>query len=283
MRQAAPLQVLSSQALNPANNKTVEGFRDYNETNSRFDTVRKTYTTMHENQTLEYARAQGDKWGKFDHAKVTMMEAIKLLDQLVDDSDPDIDLPNSFHAFQTAERIRQVHPEHDWFHLTGLIHDVGKVMALWGQPQWSTVGDTFALGCAFAPECVHADTFSLNPDSQDPIYSTKQGIYNPNCGLDNVTISWGHDEYMYRVLKHNNTTLPDEALYMIRYHSFYPWHTGGAYDHLCNDRDRAMLPWVREFNKFDLYSKSDDVPKVEELIPYYQSLIDKYIPGVLEF
>jgi len=34
--------------------------------------------------------------------------------------------------------------------------------------------------------------------------------------LDNVTMSWGHDEYLYRVLRHNSTTLPDEALYMIR-------------------------------------------------------------------
>ncbi len=39
------------------------------------------------------------------------MEAITLLDNLVDESDPDIDLPNSVHAFQTAERIREVHPD----------------------------------------------------------------------------------------------------------------------------------------------------------------------------
>lgn len=40
-----------------------------------------------------------------------MMEAILSLDQLVDESDPDVDFPNSFHAFQTAEGIRQVHPD----------------------------------------------------------------------------------------------------------------------------------------------------------------------------
>lgn len=39
------------------------------------------------------------------------MEAILSLDQLVDESDPDVDFPNSFHAFQTAEGIRQVHPD----------------------------------------------------------------------------------------------------------------------------------------------------------------------------
>ena len=34
-------------------------------------------------------------------------------------------------------------------------------------------------------------------------------------------------------------------------------------------------------SKFDLYSKADDLPKVEDLKDYYQKLIDKYIPGEL--
>jgi len=55
------------------------------------------------------------------------METLVRLNELVDESDPDCDVPNIIHAFQTAERIRQVHPDQDWFHLTGLIHDLGKV------------------------------------------------------------------------------------------------------------------------------------------------------------
>lgn len=47
-------------------------------------------------------------------------------------------------------------------------------------------------------------------------YSTKLGMYEENCGLEKVTMSWGHDEYMYRMLKHNKSTLPEEALYIIR-------------------------------------------------------------------
>ena len=43
----------------------------------------------------------------------------------VDESDPDLDLPNIVHAFQTAERIRQEHPDKEWFQLVGLIHDLG--------------------------------------------------------------------------------------------------------------------------------------------------------------
>ena len=63
-------------------------------------------------------------------------------------------------------------------------------------------------------------------------------------------MSWGHDEYIFHVVK---DCLPVEALYMLRYHSFYPWHREGAYPHLANDRDREMLTWVKAFNRYDLY------------------------------
>lgn len=61
-------------------------------------------------------------------------------------------------------------------------------------------------------------------------------LAEPGCGLDKVMLSWGHDEYLYHICK-KQSTLPDEALAMIRYHSFYPWHREGAYMHLCNDHD----------------------------------------------
>jgi len=157
-------------------------------------------------------------------------------------------------------------------------------MAFYDEPQWATVGDTFAVGCEFGDSIVYRDSsFHNNPDLHNSSYNTKYGIYEPNCGLENVLLSWGHDEYLYRVLKHNKTTIPEEGLRMIRYHSFYPWHSGGDYMHLCNKRDLDMMPWVLEFNKYDLYTKSSDLPDIEALKPYYQSLIDKYIPGELEW
>jgi len=56
-----------------------------------------------------------------------------------------------------------------------------------------------------------------NPDSKDPKLSSRLGVYTENCGLENVIMSWGHDEYLYRVLKANTCHLPDEALYPIRW------------------------------------------------------------------
>ncbi|KFQ94330.1 Inositol oxygenase, partial [Nipponia nippon] len=170
----------------------------------------------------------------------------------------------------------------DWFHLVGLLHDLGKVLALFGEPQWAVVGDTFPVGCKVQKSVVFRDsTFHDNPDIRDPRYSTEYGMYQPRCGLENVLMSWGHDEYMYRVMKFNNFALPKEAFYMVRFHSFYPWHTHGDYRHLCTEEDLRMLPWVRELNKFDLYTKQEELPDVQQLRGYYQSLIDKYCPGQL--
>ncbi|XP_011917988.1 PREDICTED: inositol oxygenase [Cercocebus atys] len=79
-----------------------------------------------------YTHAQ---FGGFSYKKKKIMEAVDLLDGLVDESDPDVDFPNSFHAFQTAEGIRKAQKKKDWFHLVGLLHDLGKVLALFGEPQ----------------------------------------------------------------------------------------------------------------------------------------------------
>ncbi|XP_071540191.1 inositol oxygenase isoform X2 [Panulirus ornatus] len=246
--------------------------------------VKETYLKMHTHQCVDFVKRKLSDWGKFNKFEATVLEALEKLNNVVDESDPDVDVPNIIHAYQTAERIRKVFPNEDWFHLTGLIHDLGKVMAFYGEPQWSTVGDTFVVGCEFPESLVFRhSTFHNNPDLHNPKFNTKYGIYEPNCGLKNVLMSWGHDEYMYQVLKHNKSTLPEEALYIIRFHSFYPWHCSGDYMHLCDNRDLEILPWVKEFSKFDLYTKKEETPNMKEIQPYYQSLIDKYCPGKLKW
>ncbi|XP_019876172.1 inositol oxygenase [Aethina tumida] len=266
--------------------KPVEKFRDYtvDENDPIKERVRRTYKEMHTHQTVDFVLSKIDEWTKFDHFKATMRQALERLNELVDESDPDVDIPNIVHAFQTAERIRKDHPDDDWFHLTGLIHDAGKVLAFYDQPQWCVVGDTFVVGCEWSDNIVYRDTsFVDNEDGQNPKYNTKYGIYKPNCGLDNLLMSWGHDEYLYRVLVHNNTKLPKQALNMIRFHSFYPWHSGGDYSHLLKDEDEETRQSVLKFNQYDLYTKSAEIPDIEKLWPYYESLIEKYIPGVLEW
>jgi len=217
----------------------------------------------------------------FTKGQMTVWEVLEKLDTLVDESDPDTEFAQIVHAIQTAEELRKLYPDLDWMHLVGLLHDLGKIMALkefGGEPQWAVVGDTYPVGCKFSNKIVCAEFLSDNPDTKDPRYNTEYGVYKPHCGIDNIEIAWGHDEYMYQVCVHNGCTIPKEGLSMIRYHSCYPWHKEGEYTHLMNETDKETLLWVQRFNLGDLYSKRDDQPDIASLKPYYESLINKYFP-----
>lgn len=258
--------------------KTKKEFRDYQNSN-RAKTVREFYKLNHQYQSFEFVSKKEDRFLKFNERKMSIWDAVEFLNTLVDDSDPDIELDQLQHLLQTSEAIRSDgHP--DWFVLTGFLHDVGKVLCLFGEPQWAVVGDTFPVGCSFSKSIVHSEYFSLNPDSSNPNYNTKYGIYKENCGLDNVKMSWGHDEYLYQIVK---DYLPQESLYMIRYHSFYSQHKENAYNHLLNELDINMFEWVKKFNKYDLYSKAPIPPDSKALRPYYEDLVSKYLPNTLNF
>lgn len=256
--------------------KKKEDFRDYDHAT---EGVREFYRLNHAHQTREFVLEKKRQYTPRRARKMAIWDALEYLNTLVDDSDPDTDLSQIEHNLQAAEAIRRDgHP--DWFVLTGLVHDLGKVLCLYGEPQWAVVGDTFPVGCAWSGKIVFSGYFRANPDSSRPEYQTRLGVYEENCGLDRVDLSWGHDEYLYHVLK---DYMPEPALYMIRYHSCYPIHREGAYAYLMNDHDREMFEWVRAFNPYDLYSKSATKPDPVTLRPYYQSLIDKYLPGEIAF
>ncbi len=258
-------------------NKKAEDFRNY-DAEAR-PSVKEFYRLNHSLQTFEFVNAKRHQYLPLRHKRMGIWEAMEYLNTLVDDSDPDTDLSQIEHLLQTAEAIRaDGHPR--WFILAGLIHDLGKILCLMGEPQWAVVGDTFPVGCAYSPKVVYYDFFQLNPDWNDDRYSSKLGVYEPNTGLDRVMMSWGHDEYLYHVVK---DYLPIEALYMIRYHSFYAAHRERDYEYLFDDRDQEMFEWVRRFNGYDLYSKSDHRPDVGELRPFYQELIDEYFPTAIDW
>lgn len=257
--------------------KATDEYRNY-DTPAR-DTVKEFYRLNHKYQTFDFVQEKRNEFLQFNKREMTVWEAFDFLNQLVDDSDPDTDLDQMQHLLQTSEAIRRDgHP--DWMVLVGLMHDMGKVLCLFGEPQWAVVGDTFPVGCAFSDKVIFPEFFSQNPDNTNTTYNSKFGVYEPNCGLRNVKMSWGHDEYVYQMLK---DYLPEEGLYMLRYHSFYAWHREGGYDHLLDDHDRKMLKWVQLFNPYDLYSKNPEPPDWTKLRPYYEDLVSKYLPSTLKF
>src|SRR6187397_2857746 len=150
----------SFQATDPDKKKSE--FRNY-EADAR-PTVREFYRLNHHNQTYDFVQAKKKDFLALNRRKMGIWEAMEYLNTLVDDSDPDTDLSQLEHLLQTAEQIRRDgHPR--WFILTGLIHDLGKILCLYGEPQWAVVGDTFPVGCAWSDKIVFHNFFSDNPDS----------------------------------------------------------------------------------------------------------------------
>lgn len=253
-------------------------YRDYpDDPNS---SIYQHYYNKNTKQTLSLVKEKHLKYkeGFFDksHKIMTMSEGLSQLNSYKDPSDPDTNSDNLIHAYQTAEQIRKDHPDLEWFQVTGLIHDVGKILFTTNEPDWSIVGDTFPLGCKYRSECVYSKFFMNNPEQYDNL-----GIYEEKCGLDNLTMTYGHDEYLYNVLIDNNSILPNIAHRIIRYHSFYPLHQHGAYTEFLNSNDTELISWLTMFRNYDLYTKHDDFILTDEIIQYYERLLQKYFPNPL--
>ncbi len=253
----------------------VHAFRKY----AAQDPIADFYYQHHTQQTLSFVLRKKEQYQKqIAHGRqMGVWQVLELLNTIVDESDPDTTLPQMQHALQTAERIR-----HDgqprWLILTGLIHDLGKLLVTFGEPQWAVVGDTFPVGCAYADAVIYHNYFKDNPDWQNPLIQTKYGIYSPNCGLDKVHFAYGHDEYLYQVVKNY---VPPQAAYIIRYHSFYAQHQHNAYAHLLDDRDNQMMHWVNLFQTYDLYSKDAEPIDIDQVKAFYQELINEFFPDTI--
>jgi inositol oxygenase len=255
--------------------KSEDEFRQYDATAT--PGVAEFYRQNHEHMTLEYVLRKESEYFSLNKGQKSIWEAAEFLNTLVDDSDPDTDLTQIEHLLQTSEAMRR-DGQPRWMIFTGFIHDLGKCLCLYGEPQWGVVGDTFPVGCAWSKDIVFPEYFRKNPDLNIPEYQTTYGIYERGWGLENVHMSFGHDGYIAKVMQ---PYLRDESLYMLRFHSFYPWHKHGAYDYLCNAKDRSMLPWVLKFNQYDLYSKGHTKPDLKALKPYYDDLFAEFVPPTL--
>lgn len=216
---------------------------------------------------------------------LSIWEVMDKLKSFKDISDPDVDVPNDQHALQTAEAIRKAGLPR-WMQFVGLIHDFGKILHLWGNKddgtsmdtQFSLVGDTFIVGYKYPEELIYPEFNSLQENSDKEFE-----IYDKNCGLDNCLVSYGHDEYLYQVLKYSDAKLPEHALKIVRYHSLYVWHDKDAYSELENKDDVLLKGWIKLFNQYDLYSKRNKPINLNEVKSYYSELSSEYLPNGLCF
>lgn len=288
-------------------------FRNYKDSDFQ-DRVEKTYYKMLTNQTREFVLNMKEKYNNYPKITCNIWDTIENLENITDESDPDNDLPQIIHAYQTAISLENKNMEDfpiknlfndkewsmldvnkqneydcnitdfynitdwDWLPLIGFIHDLGKVLLLkeYGSlEQWAVVGDTFPINQKLSESYIfenkkfHIDNTSL-----------QKNTYQNNIGFENILMSWGHDEYLASILEKNNTKFPKEAIYLIRFHSFYSWHSpkyNRGYVNLANDFDWYMLPLLKYFQKSDLYSKCRETPSISQIKNKFKNIMDKYI------
>jgi len=224
------------------------------------DPLEQLYWEHNSQMTVALVRHKQDQWLEFDHAEHTLWEAMQLLDQSL------------IGRFQLAEAVRSKWPEHEWLHLVALIHDLGSLIARWGEEHASIACESFPVGCCLSTSCRFAEYFKSNPDEENLLYNTPNGIYEPRCGLENLEMSWGASEYMYQLLKRMDCPIPCEGLDIVRYHSFAAWHTRRAYRHLASEYDEEVLrPWVQAFNEAKSASAKEELP-----VPDCNALWEEY-------
>src|SRR5262252_4474392 len=178
--------------------KSEEEFRNY-EADAN-PGVTQFYKENHAKQTYDFVLQKKAEYCGLTRGKKSVWEMAEYLNTLVDESDPDTDLTQIEHLLQTAEAIRKDgHPR--WFVLAGFVHDLGKVLCLYGEPQWAVVGDTFPVGCAYSDQIVFPEFFAANPDSRVARYQSfypahKHGAYRH--------LMSAHDEQMFEWVRKFN-------------------------------------------------------------------------------
>ena len=177
---------------------------------------------------------------------------------------------------QTAEAIRR-DGQPRWFILTGLIHDLGKILCLFGEPQWAVVGDTFPVGCAYSDKVVFPEFFADNPDAAVPDVS--DAVWRLRGRLRARSCPPVLGPRRIPVPRRQGASAGAGTV-----HDPLPFLLCGPQGRRVQALDEraataTMFAAVRAFNPYDLYSKGEPKPDVRQLKPYYQDLIAEFFPS----
>jgi inositol oxygenase len=236
------------------------------------------YRRHHRDQTMAKVLELREKYAARRLGRATVWDRLMSLREINDESDPALEgMSQLGHALQTANSIVDAGLDEDWI-ITGLVHDLGKIIVQYGERQEFTVGDIFPIGCRYSPQIIRYEYLAQNPDWSDPRYQTENGIYDAGCGLDQVVFSYGHDEYTYQIMK---DFVPQDFAWVIRHHSFQS--IAGDYLHLFSADDlRRRESHMKVFARHDLYTKH---PRqvLEARLPEYEALIRRRFPDPVEW
>lgn len=111
----------SSSSSTPSDS-TASSFRDYTSSITP-ERVVKFYQEQHEKQTVACVVEKRNRFSSLNHAKMSVWNALELLNTLVDNSDPDTELSQIEHCLQTSEALRR-DGQPRWLILTGMLKNL---------------------------------------------------------------------------------------------------------------------------------------------------------------
>ena len=133
-----------------------------------------------------------------------------------------------------------------------------------------------------------ATYFSSNPDRRRKLFKKPCGMYEAGCGLAKVVMSWGSCEYLHSVLTVQDVALPDQALFILRFHKFLSLLSEGGYKDygaFLSPEEKEHLTWLKEFRGIVLESETYDVEDCVDFktMEYFNNLLEKYFPTTFRF
>ncbi|ETM40751.1 hypothetical protein L914_13404 [Phytophthora nicotianae] len=246
---------------------------------------------MRKYQTTAFVNSQVAKYGDLQHARMSIPEACKCVMELTGDSEREKSWVIKY-MLATAAAVKQDgHP--DWLQLAVFVRALGMIFLCWtdddnavlrsiSAQEWMTKNSTWVVGERIPNSIQFPELNELNLDHCN--CEKSGGNTASHCGLDNVLLPWTPDEYLHRVLSVNKTSLPAEALDAVRFWSLNTWHEQDNYDEFCAPQDMDTKEWICSLGK--IACVPDAVVQkisVNDELPYYMQLAEKYLPESLQW
>jgi Myo-inositol oxygenase len=214
----------------------------------RFRRSARAIHRAHAAQTHESVAALARKYAEPVFGRVESWSLVERLANCVDPTDVALGACNQqVHVLQVFEAMERDGVKDDELRTAALLHDLGKLLLLTGEP----------------PENVVCYT--------DPI-----GSWAPGVGLENCVLQWNHDEFGYSRFKDH---VPEPVAWLIRYHSIRVEVCAPLMD----ERDRAYTErYLKPFQRYDQDSKSARYVPARP-IAAYRDLLEAALPRNILF